>query len=41
MKQNKVKYPFLQENDIQRLRQLAKIRVEKKLKLKFCMRGSS
>ena len=39
IKQNKIKYPFLQENDFQRLRQLAKIRVEEKLKRKFCMRG--
>lgn len=37
--QYKNKYPFLQENDFQRLRQLAKIRVEEKLKRKICMRG--
>lgn len=38
MKQN-IKYPFLAENDFQRIRQLAKIRVIEKLKRKFRMRG--
>ena len=39
MNKNKINYPFLQENDFQRLRHLAKIRVEEKLKRKFSMRG--
>ena len=39
MNKNKINYPFLQETDFQRLRYLAKIRVEEKLKRKFSMRG--
>ena len=31
---------FLAETDIERILELAKIRVEEKLKRKFCMRGS-
>ena len=37
--QYKNKYPFLDETDFERLRELAKTRVEKKLERKFSMRG--
>ena len=38
-KQNISKYPLLDKSDIERIRELAKIRVENKLKRKFAMRG--
>ena len=38
-KQYKNKYPFLDKTDFERIRELAKIRVENKLKRKFAMRG--
>ena len=38
-KQYKNKYPFLDEVQFERIRELAKIRVENKLKRKFAMRG--
>ena len=38
-KQNINKYPFLEKTDFERLRELAKIRVENKLKRKFALRG--
>ena len=38
-KQNKNKYPFLEETDFERIRRLAKLRVMKKLKHKICVRG--
>ena len=37
-KQN-IKYPFLDETQFERIRELAKIRVENKLKREFAMRG--
>ena len=36
-----IKYPFLAETDFERIRKLAKTRVEKKLKAKICVRGCS
>ena len=38
-KQNINKYPFLDKSDIERIRELASIRVMKKLKRKFALRG--
>ena len=37
--QYKNKYPFLDETQFERLRELAKLRVMEKLKSKICMRG--
>ena len=34
-----IKYPFLAETDFERIRKLAKLRVQEKLKLKICVRG--
>ena len=38
-KQYKNKYPFLDETQFERLRELAKAKVMEKLKRKICMRG--
>ena len=35
----KIKYPFLAETDFERIRRLAKLRVQEKLKAKICVRG--
>ena len=34
-----IKYPFLAETDFERIRKLAKLRVENKLKRKLALRG--
>ena len=39
-KQN-IKYPFLDETQFERLRELAKTKVMEKLKRKICMRGGN